>query len=149
MKIKTKYLDEVEIDKEKIIKFEKGLPGFEDSKEFALLEIEDLIGFKFLQDINNEYLCFTLVNPFKFLDSYEFNIPDEKLKRLDLNLNDDLLVYNIVTLSNSLEESTVNLLAPIIINLSNMKGEQFILNNDEYKTKHKLFLKGDKDACTK
>jgi flagellar assembly factor FliW len=41
MKIATAHFGEVEIDENKILIFEKGLPGLEEDKRFALLSNED------------------------------------------------------------------------------------------------------------
>lgn len=151
MKIETKYLGEVEIEDKDIINFPKGLPGFEDNKEFVLLQSDEIIGFKFLQDIKNEHLCFIVVNPWEFIPKYEANIEDERLSKIGIkSIEENLLeVYNIVTISSALEDSTINLLAPIIINIENRKAQQFILNDSNYTTRHKLFEDGDDYADTK
>ena len=69
------------------------------------------------------------------------DIPDEELAKIDIlpNKENNFTLFNIVTLGQTFKESTANLLAPIIINLNNKKGKQFILNDQNYTTKHKLF----------
>ena len=66
MKIQTKYLGEIEINKDQIISFPKGLLGFEEHKEFVILGIQGNELFKFLQDIHHEYISFLLINPWDF-----------------------------------------------------------------------------------
>lgn len=150
MNIETKYLGEVKISKDQIISFSKGLLGFESNQEFVLLSIPDNPHFKFLQDIHNSYICFILIEPWDIFQDYDIEIPDEKLRNMDINLSEEsqFSVYNIVTLGRTFQESTANLLAPIIINLSNRQGKQFILNNSPYRTKHKLFSEDEKIANT-
>ena len=48
-------------------------------------------------------------------------------------------IYTIVTLSKEFKKSTSNLLAPVVINVKEKKGKQFVLNNSPYTTKHPLF----------
>lgn len=147
MKIKTKYLGEVDIDKKEIINFPKGLLGFKDHKEFILLNIKGNPYFKFLQDIHNEYIAFLLINPWDFLEDYDIKLPENKLKNIGISSREGRMeIYSIVTIGKSLEESTSNLLAPVVINLENKKGKQFILENSPYKTRHKLFLEGE-ETC--
>lgn len=148
MKIKTKYLGEIQINKEQIISFPKGLLGFEEHKEFVILSIQGNDHFKFLQDINHEYVSFLLINPWDFFKDYDIELPDDKLQsiKIDPKGNTSMAIYNIVTLGESLQQSTCNLLAPIVINLEDKKGKQFILENSPYTTKHRLIPEGEKSC---
>lgn len=144
MKIQSKYLNEIEIKEEQILTFLKGLLGFGDSHDFVILDIPGNDHFKFLQDIENDYICFTLVNPWDFFKDYDLELPDDQLERIEIGPDDagDIAIYTIVTLGKTLQESTTNLLAPIVINVSNKMGKQFILNDSHYNTKHQLFPEG-------
>ncbi|HLS53172.1 MAG TPA: flagellar assembly protein FliW [Tissierellaceae bacterium] len=148
MIIKTKYLGEVEIDKEKIISFPKGILGFHNHKEFVILDIQKNNYFKFLQDIHNQYVAFLIINPWSFYKDYDIEVADEKLMDIKINPKEDnqIAVYNIVTLGSSLSNSTVNLLAPIVINIKDRLGKQFILDDSPYSTKHRLPIAGE-DTC--
>ena len=48
-------------------------------------------------------------------------------------------------MGDDLQNSTCNLLAPIVINLEDKK-KQFVLNNSPYTTKHRLFPEGE-ESC--
>lgn len=145
MEINTKYLGKVNIDKSQIINFPKGILGFEDHREFVLLDIEGTPLFKFLQNIKHEQIGFVLINPWEFFKDYDIELPDDKLENININPkdNNEMGIYNIVTLNKSLKDSTANLLAPIVINLKDKKGKQFVLNNSPYTTKHPLTGAGD------
>ncbi len=145
MKIQTKYLGEVDIDRDQIISFPKGLLGFEDHREFVILGIEDNRFFKFLQDIHHEYISFLLINPWDFFQDYDIELPDDKLYKISIDPEEEekIDIYSIVTMGDELKDSTCNLLAPIVINRRDKKGKQFVLNNSPYTTKHGLFPKGE------
>lgn len=145
LKIKTKYLGELEIKDEDVLEFPKGLPGFEDRRKFVLLGIEGNEHFTVLQDIEEEFISFLLVNPWDFYSDYDIEIKNDSLKVIGIEPDeeDSIDVYNIITLGKSLDESTCNLLAPIIINGEDKKGRQVILNDSPYMTKHKLFSEGE------
>ncbi|WFA07924.1 flagellar assembly protein FliW [Tissierella sp. Yu-01] len=144
MNIETKYLGEVEINEEQIISFPNGLLGFENSKEFILLDVPNNPYFKFLQDIHNSYISFLLINPWDFFKDYDVELNDEELLKIDIesDKDNDMAIYSVVTLAQKFKESTSNLLAPIVINLLAKKGRQFILNDSKYTTKHKLYPEG-------
>ena len=151
MIINTKHLGQLEISEENIINFPKGLPGFEDRRDFALIAIEDTGGFYLLQDLEKTYISFIMVNPWNFYKDYSIDIKEEYLKTIEAESNDSdiIRVYVIITLEDSLKSSTCNLMAPIIINTEKRKGRQIILNESPYRTKHRLFLEESKDANIK
>ena len=141
MRINTKYLGGIEISQEQILSFPYGLLGFEGNCEFVLLNVPDNDHFKFLQDITTSYIAFLLINPWDFFKEYDMEIPDEELVKIgiDPDENAQMEIYSVVTLGETLKDSTANLLAPIVINQKDKKGKQFILNDTQYTTKHKLF----------
>ena len=49
------------------------------------------------------------------------------------------MLYSIVTLNSKAEEITANLKAPLVINIKNRKGEQYISDKEVYKIKEKVF----------
>ena len=149
MEINTKYLGKVNIEESQIINFPKGILGFEDHDEFVLLDIEGNPLFKFLQDIKHEQIGFVLIDPWKFFKDYDIELPYDKLENININPkgSNEMGVYNIVTMSKSLNNSTANLLAPIVINLKDKKGKQFVLNNSPYTTKHSLIREIGRASC--
>ena len=144
MIIQTKYLGEVEISEEQILHFPKGVLGFENHYDFVILDIFENHHFKILQSLKHPEIAFFIINPWDFFKDYEVDIPDEELAKIDIlpNKENNFALFNIVTLGQIFKESTANLLAPIIINLDSKKGKQFILNDQNYTTKHKLFPQG-------
>ncbi len=144
MLIKTKYLGDMEVSQEDIISFPYGLLGFENHHNFIILDVPGNNHFKFLQDVNHSYLAFLIINPWDFFSDYEIDIPDESLSKIDIDSKQEnkIEVYNIVTLGVTFQESTANLLAPIIINSKDKIGKQFVFNDSIYTTKHKLFPEG-------
>ena len=58
MKIQTRYHGEVEINPEKIITFQKGIPSFEDEKKIYSLELGEETIFLVLQSVRPQLLHF-------------------------------------------------------------------------------------------
>ena len=105
------------------------IPGFSDTKDVDIVKIDDL--FATLRDVYNENISFTIVNPY-LLREYDFEIPQETLTLLEIDDNSELSVYNILVIQKPLEKSTINFLAPIIINHTNNKLTQIILDPKKY-----------------
>ena len=139
MKIDTKYHGIVEYKTEDIIEFTKGVPGFNELKKFIHFPIKDNEMFSVLHSIEDSEVGFIVTSPFNVIKDYEIKLDDEIIKRLNIEKESDVLVVNTVTLNSKIENITVNMCAPIIINIEKKLGEQLILNNPRYVVKQPLF----------
>lgn len=120
------------------ILFEKGIPGFENYRYFNVNIVE---GNKKIYNIvskEDSNIGFISISPFDIKKDYEIDLDDEFIKELDIKDEKDVLVICLITLGKSLKDSTVNLKAPIIINIKNNRGKQLILQDDKYKIKEPL-----------
>jgi len=137
MLINTKHFGEIEVQENKVIKFSDGIPGLNHLKEYVIIENSDLeIPFKWLQSVKDGEVAFVIVNPFIIKPDYDFEINESTIKKLDIKDQKDIEVYNIVVVPEDITKMTVNLAAPIIINISNNSGKQVILDGDKYAIKH-------------
>jgi flagellar assembly factor FliW len=98
--------------------------GFVNTKQVNINKIDEL--FSTMIDSQNEGISFTLVNPY-MLREYSFDIPAETKNLLNINSDSEISVYNILLIQKPLEKSTINFLAPIIINHDNNSLAQIIL----------------------
>ena len=90
---------------------------------------------------NHFWLMFDDDKLIAFVDGFvtdEFDLTDEIIKELEIKSSEEVLVLSIITLGKDLKSSTMNLQAPLIINVKNNLAKQFIMQNSEYKTKHPL-----------
>jgi flagellar assembly factor FliW len=139
MKLNTKYHGNIDYREEDIITFPKGLPGFENLRNFILIPLEENSIFTILHSTEDKGVGLVLVSPFEVDKDYEFKISDEKIIDLRIKKTEEVLTLNTVTLRSNIKEITTNLKAPIIINIKEKLGEQIILDNEKYKVKHPLF----------
>jgi flagellar assembly factor FliW len=139
MNIKTKYHGEIEINEESALDFEQGIPGFADEKKFVLLPLPENDWFHILQSVSTPQLGFVVTDPFLFTKEFDFELDQGSVETLRFTNEKDVKVLTILTMKETLLESTANLQAPIVINLANNKAKQVILNDSNYQTKHLLF----------
>ncbi|WP_078555826.1 flagellar assembly protein FliW [Bacillus alkalicellulosilyticus] len=139
MKINTKFLGEVEIIKEEIITFDKGLPAFEEEKEFVIIRFGQDTPFLTLQSINNAEVGFIIANPFDFFSDYQVKVPDSVIEQLEIENEMDVSSYVLLTVKDPFKQTTANLQGPIIINTKQNKGKQIVLVDSSYETRHLLF----------
>jgi flagellar assembly factor FliW len=138
MKINTLHFGEIEVNEKSILTFESGIPGFKDEKQFTLIKLPDNPTFQILQSIHTKELSFILTVPYLVYKDYEFDLDEGTISQLGVEDPTDVTVYTIVTLGESLAESTLNLQAQVVTNVKNSKAKQMVLNDKRYKTKHPL-----------
>ena len=139
MKIETKYAGKVEINPQNIIRFDNGIPSFEEEKEFILLPFSDNpTPFYILQSTNTEGLAFVVMTPFNFFPDYEAKLTDSVQEQLEIKDTTDVAIFVMLTLRDTLEDSTANLGGPIVINSKKQKGKQIVITDKDYHTKHPL-----------
>lgn len=141
MELVTKYYGIKEYNEIDIIVFEKGIPGFEQLKKFVIFPVEENEVFNILQSIEDESIGIVVVSPFSYIKNYEVDLSQEKLSELKIENHEDIVILNTVTLNSDISKITVNLKAPILINIKKKIGEQIILDNSSYDIKHLLFGK--------
>ncbi|KIP21273.1 Flagellar assembly factor FliW [Anoxybacillus ayderensis] len=138
MNIETKYHGTIELSDMAIVSFENGLPGFEHEKQFVLLPIHDS-PFTILQSVKNKDVAFVMIEPFSYFPTYEVELDDTTCEQLNIQAENDVALYVILTVAEPFTNTTANLQAPVVINVHERIGKQVILTNTPYKTKHRLF----------
>jgi flagellar assembly factor FliW len=138
VKINTKFHGIKDYKEEDIISFAKGVPGFESLKQFILFPLEENNIFSVLHSIEDENVGLVVVSPFEVKKDYEIKLNDNLIERLRIKDATEVSLMNVVTVNSKVEEITVNLKAPIVINIKAGLGEQIILDRENYKIKHPL-----------
>jgi flagellar assembly factor FliW len=139
MKLETQRFGTIEINLDEIYHFPQGLPGFEELRRFVLLVPDPEMPLSFLQSVDDGNISFIMTNPFLYEPSYEFDIPEEDQAMLEIQDERDVAVWVILSVQGRLEDATMNLLAPVVMNVRNRMGKQIVLQGSAYKTKHRLF----------
>ncbi|WP_368490688.1 flagellar assembly protein FliW [Clostridium sp. BJN0013] len=139
MKLNTKYHGILEYSEKDIVVFKKGIPGFEHLKKFILVPAEENNLFYILHSVEDSNIGIVVASPFDILRDYEFDLNEDKAAELKIKNEEDIFVVNTVTLNSVLENITINLKAPIVINIKERIGEQLILDKVEYPIKYPLF----------
>lgn len=139
MKLMTTRFGELDIDDAEVLKFNQGIPGFEEMRQFIIVEAEEYLPFSHLQSLENGELAFILVDPFELFEEYEFDLSEQVKEELRIKSEEDIAIRTIVTVREGLNSATTNLVAPIVINMNSFLGKQIILTKTNYVTRHRLF----------
>lgn len=134
MKLKTRVFGEIDIDDEKIITFENGIIGFPDLKRFTLIFNEEKKGGIFwMQSLDEPVVALPVMNPLAIKEDYNPMVEDELLKPLGEMTPENTFVLVTVTVPEDIKKITVNLKAPIVINVAERKAAQIIVEGGEVK----------------
>lgn len=134
MRVRTRIFGEIEIADEKIITMDRGMIGFPDLNRFALIFDEEKgqrqSSIMWLQSLDDTDIAFPVMDPHAVKEDYNPNVSEEIVAPLG-NLNDEnTYVLVTVTVPKKVEDFSVNLKAPIVINMDNLKGVQLIVEDD-------------------
>lgn len=137
MNISTRLFGNVEIDESKIITFDEEIPGFAGLKRYLFMLNDETGPFYWLQSIDDTDIVFPIIDVLAYLPNYDPLITVDDLASLGKCENpENIMVYNIVVIPEKIEDISVNLKAPVVINLETLKAKQIISSNEEYKIKY-------------
>ena len=138
VKLSTSNFGNLSIEKENIITFEQGLLGFEELKQFAIIDVEECLPFEWLVSVEDPIVAFPILNPTLFFSDYKPSLSKDDLVLLDIKKEKDVEMFCIVTLGKKPEDVTLNLKGPILINMKNKMGKQVVLIEDYYSLSQQL-----------
>lgn len=150
MNITTKLFGEISVDESKLIKFVNGIIGFPDLQDFLLIHDSEGNGnVRWMQSIQEPAFAMPVIDPLSVRPDYNPSIEDELLKPLGTITPDNMLVLVTITVPKEIENMSVNLKAPIVINGDNLKASQIIVEEETYEVKYPIYeiLKAAKEKA--
>lgn len=142
MKIQTSRFGEIEIEKSLFFEMVSPIIGYDDEKDFVLVEHKQDSNFKWLQSVKTPELAFVVTMAGFFGIEYSFELPESTQEELQIEAAEDVLVLNICVIPHeNPRASTINMLAPLIFNDKTRKGAQVILSGTKFKVDFPLFEK--------
>ena len=82
-----------------------------------------------MQSLDEPRLVFALLEPFLFYPDYGFELPDPDSEALGIVRPEDAIVRCVLTLHDGLEETTANMVAPLVLNQATGRGRQVVLQD--------------------
>lgn len=144
--IESTQLGTLEFLVENVITFDLGIPGFEDEMQFIICTGDKESPFAYLQSIDNKDLTFILANPFIFFSDYQYELDNNIEEELEIESLEDVATWGIVSITDDIKKASINLKAPLIINIRTKKGRQYIIQEINYLTRTPLFPQSFKEG---
>jgi flagellar assembly factor FliW len=128
MWINTTRFGRIDVDSADLLNFQSGLPGLEQCREWALLADAENDALGWLQSTTRDDVAIAVVSPRRFVPQYQVRIPRSELT--PLRLHDIRQAQLVVVVSKNSKGLTLNLKAPIVINLEDRTGRQVVASGD-------------------
>lgn len=150
MRIQTTRFGEVEVHDDHIILIKDGMIGFPRLKEYVLVESPSMPLVLWLQAVEHPEVAFPVVEPWFFKRDYKAPMTDADKISLKYQEGDRLKVFTVLTIPDDMTKMTVNLRAPVVININRSAGTQVVLQDKTLEIRtpaHEAFNKAMSNFC--
>jgi len=137
--VKTGRFGQITVGDGERVRLPQGLLGFPELKEYCLVDPGDDTLILWLQSIENPDIAFPVLEPKVFRPEYSARLSAAELRELKLDNVNHSAVFSILTIPEDVTQMTVNLKAPIVVNLKEQLAKQVVLQENEYSIKHLMF----------
>lgn len=129
-------LGKIAVDPGRTIYFPRGIIGFEDRKEFTLLQIRPDSPFLMLQCVSHPELGLMVADPFAFLKDYEVKVgnAEQRILRLE-NIRQVAVLVTVSIPKGRPQETALNLTGPILVNYEARIGLQIPQVDSKYSSR--------------
>jgi flagellar assembly factor FliW len=140
MKFVSPRFGPIEVARDKILSFPRGLPGFPDCTEFILMDHDRETPLRWLQCVDRPEIAFVVVEPSQVLGSYAIEVPPHVLASLGwsgtTHTAEDVVTLLVLNIEG--RELWANLRAPLIVNAATRRACQMILEDPSLPLRHPL-----------
>lgn len=145
MDVTTTRFGTISVQEEDLLSFERGLIGLEHCRSWILLADGQNGSLGWLQNVGSGEVAVGIVSPRLIVPDYQLRVASNELKGLQFDgLTEDGLVANtakdiqvVVIVSRQPEGLSLNLKAPLVINVQTRQGCQ-VVSRDDYPVTHLL-----------
>ena len=141
MRITTSRFGAIDLTEEDLIHFPEGLLGFNDLRNFVLLDDPNDEIFAWLQSCENGQIAFPVLEPELFVSNYKPTLSKSDFEVLQMVATDPMRYFAIVTIPQDPTQMTANLKAPLVINLKKRTGRQCVLQDNNLAIREPIFTR--------
>jgi flagellar assembly factor FliW len=115
-----------------VLSFPWGLPGFGNLRRFVALSLEGQEKFVWLQSLDDLGVAIPTADPWQIFADYDPRLPAYAAGTLEIERPEEFVTLCVVVVTAGAAEMTMNLLAPIIVNLRTRTARQITLETGGY-----------------
>lgn len=138
MQIESSRFGTVEVRDDAVLTFPSGLIGLP-GERWALIAQDERSPFYWLHSAEHADVAVPVTRPWLFFHDYEVRVSDEEARSLGLAGPEGAEILCVVRATPRLEDFTINLAGPIVINTARRLGRQIINESGGYAVRQPLF----------
>lgn len=128
MIVHTTRFGPIVVSREDVVTFPEGLVGLADCREWVFVADPENESVAWMQSVDREEIALAVVSPRRFLPDFQMRVARPELEPLAL---EDVRKAQVLAIVGRSEGSmTLNLKAPVVVNLDRRLGRQVITNGD-------------------
>jgi len=120
---------------EDVTAFPWGLPGFPSLHRWLILSLDSQPAYVWLQSLDDVNVALPAAEPWKLFEDYDPKIPAYAYTGLEIADAADFTMLCVVVVGAGAREMTINLMAPILVNLRTRTARQIVLDGSNYSSK--------------
>ncbi|MDQ2865186.1 MAG: flagellar assembly protein FliW [Candidatus Eremiobacteraeota bacterium] len=129
-----------------VISFPWGLPGFPNLRRWLALTVESQNSFVWLQSVDDVKIALPTADPYSVFGDYNPKLPAYAATALDIAEASDFTVLCVMVVTEDADEMTMNLFAPIVVNLRSRTARQVVLENSGFSVRQPVPRKAGAEA---
>jgi flagellar assembly factor FliW len=128
MNINTTRFGSLPVEPDDVVRFADGLLGLPACRDWILLADAESDALAWMQSVDRPEVAFAVVSPRRFVPQYQIRVARRELEPLEFSSLSEAQV--LVILGRSEHGVTLNLKAPLVLNLAKRTGRQVITNGE-------------------
>lgn len=120
------------------VEFPWGLPGFPTLRNWLPLNLDSHPTFVWLQSLDDLSTALPAIDPWMVFENYDPKLPAYAFTSLEIREASDFATLCVVVVTPDAAEMTINLMAPVIVNLRTRKGRQIMLDGSSYSAREPM-----------
>jgi flagellar assembly factor FliW len=134
VRVESNRFGSFDVPQEKILVFPQGLIGFPDGRHYVILEHRPGSPFRWMLSIENPDLAFAVADPSDLVGGYAPSL--DLAARLLSAEPSDVALFVLVTIPPDPTLMTVNLLAPVVVDVRTRTALQIVLDDERFSPSH-------------
>jgi flagellar assembly factor FliW len=115
-----------------VLAFPWGIPGFPSHRHWLALTLDTQPGYFWLQSLDDVSVALPAATPWSIFESYDPKLPAYTYVSLDIRESSEFTMLCVVVAPAESEPMTMNLAAPIVINLRTRNARQVLCDSANY-----------------
>ncbi len=127
-----------EVDESDLIHF-PGLPGFPGAERFVVMQHDQSNVFAWLISVDMPDLALVVTEPSQFFPDYRPPMSERQLRALGVSQEQEMASLDVLAIASFRDHKvTLNLAAPLVVNVHTRRGTQVILEDDRFRVRQEL-----------